>query len=103
MIITKSDIPPFVPLDPSEAHHNERLLEYSTNLHEEMERRIAKGSPPEEVAEWLHYRIQKGVRVKAQLMKRMYKPKFKTVRPRYENNTTHLPPEFHTLRQSHVV
>lgn len=72
MIVFQTDIPPITPSSPDQAHHNERLIEYQTNLHMHIEERIAKGEDPAALEEELEARKLHGQRVKDELLRRFY-------------------------------
>lgn len=76
MIVTRSDLQPFTPTAPDQAHHNERLLEYGINLHVHIESLIEKSETPEktaaELAEALEQRKIEGQRIKDEWMRRFY-------------------------------
>ena len=72
MIVTRSDLQPFTPTAPDQAHHNERLLEYGTNLHQHIEERIAQGEDPASLEAELEARKLHGQRIKDEWMRRFY-------------------------------
>lgn len=72
MIVFKSDTPPLTPSSPDQAHHNERLLEYQTNLHQHLEERIAAGEDPAGLEAELQQRKIEGQRIKDEWMRRFY-------------------------------
>jgi hypothetical protein len=72
MIATRDTIPPFATTDPSQLHHDERLVEYQTNLHEHIEQRIAAGEDPDSLEAELEARKIEGQRIKEEWMRRFY-------------------------------
>ena len=76
MIVTRSDLPPFVTTDPSQLHHDERKLEYGIALHEHIESLIAKSEKPAETAAQLAAELEarkiEGQRIKEEWMRRFY-------------------------------
>jgi hypothetical protein len=72
VIVTRDTIPPFATTDPSQQHHDERLLEYHTNLQEHIEQRIARGDAPYKVVADHELRKIEGQRIKEEWMRRFY-------------------------------
>ena len=70
MIVTRSDAQPHTPTAPDQAHHNERLIEYHSNLHMHNEARIAAGEDPRKVEQELVERSIHGQRIKEEWMRR---------------------------------
>lgn len=72
MIVTHDTIPPFSTANPDQKHHDERLIEYQTSLHEHIEQRVSQGEDPEAIADELEARRLHGQRIKDEWMQRFY-------------------------------